>query len=174
MFTQAISSPNAPKALGPYSQAIKLGDFVYLSGQIPMDPSTGEIVPGGIQEQTQQVLKNIEAVLAEMDLEIRHVVKTTVFMTDLSEFDAMNQIYAVYFNEPFPARSTVQVAALPKGAKIEIECTVIDTLVYEKQMSHGGCNGSCGGEGCHGEDCGCDGDDCGCGDDECEDCGCGK
>ncbi|MEG0176303.1 RidA family protein [Anaerorhabdus sp.] len=169
MFTQAISSPNAPKALGPYSQAIKLGDFVYLSGQIPMDPTTGEIVEGGIQEQTQQVLRNIEAVLAEMNLETRHVVKTTVFMTDLSEFEAMNQIYALYFAEPFPARSTIQVAGLPKGAKIEIECTVIDTLVYEKQMAQGGCGGNCGG-GCGDGDCSC-GDDCCCEDDDCE---CGK
>ncbi|MEA4875038.1 RidA family protein [Anaerorhabdus sp.] len=167
MFTQAISSPNAPKALGPYSQAIKLGDFVYLSGQIPMDPSTGAIVEGGIQEQTQQVLKNIEAVLSEMNLETRHVVKTTVFMTDLSEFDDMNKIYGAYFNEPFPARSTIQVVALPKGAKIEIECTVIDTLAYERQMNQG-CGGGCSG-GCSDGDCGCDceeGHDCGC-----EECG---
>lgn len=156
MFTQAISSPNAPKALGPYSQAVKLGDFVYLSGQIPLDPTTGLVVEGGIQEQTQQVLKNIEAVLSEMNLETRHVVKTTVFMTDLSEFEEMNKIYAVYFNEPFPARSTIQVVALPKGVKIEIECIVIDTLVYEKQMTQG-CQG-----GCHGESCDCSDDECGC------------
>ncbi|MFV0479764.1 MAG: RidA family protein [Anaerorhabdus sp.] len=159
MFTQAYSSPNAPKALGPYSQAVKLGDFVYLSGQVPLSPETGEIVGTTIQEQTQQVLKNIEAVLMELNLELRHVLKTTVFMSDLKEFDGMNEIYGTYFQQPYPARSTVQVAALPKGAKIEIECIVIDTLAYEKQMahSHEGCDGGC----CGGEEEGCSGGCCG-------------
>ncbi len=159
MFSQAISSSNAPQAIGPYSAGIKLGDFVYLSGQLPMDPISGEIVNGEIQEQTAQVLKNIEALLKEMNLEMRHIVKTTVFMSDLSEFNAMNEVYASFFTQPYPARSTVQVAALPKGAKIEIECLVIDTLVYERQMQ-GGCQG-CGsghGECCEGDcqdSCGC-------------------
>ncbi len=143
MLIQEITSANAPKAIGPYTPAVKLGDFVYMSGQIPVDPASGEIVAGGIQEQTHQVLKNIEALLAEMNLEMRHIVKTTVFMTDLGEFNAMNEIYATYFDRPYPARSTVQVGALPKGAKVEIECLVIDTLVYERQMQ-GGCGG-CGG-----------------------------
>ena len=129
MLIQEITSANAPKAIGPYTPAVKLGDFVYMSGQIPVDPASGEIVAGGIQEQTHQVLKNIEALLAEMNLEMRHIVKTTVFMTDLGEFNAMNEIYATYFDRPYPARSTVQVGALPKGAKVEIECLVIDTLV---------------------------------------------
>lgn len=165
MFAQAITSPNAPKAIGPYSPGIKLGDFVYLSGQIPVDASTNEVVAGGIQEQTHQVMRNIEALLSEMDLEMRHIVKTTIYMTDLSQFNEMNDIYGAYFTQPFPARSTVQVAALPKGVKIEIECLVIDTLVYEKQAEHscsGGCcsgeescDGTCGGEG-HCEDHCCD------------------
>ncbi len=168
MFTQSFSSPNAPKALGPYSQAVKLGDFVYLSGQIPLNPETGEVVGTTIQEQTAQVLKNIEAVLAEMNLECRHILKTTVFMTDLAEFDEMNKIYASCFSEPYPARSTVQVAALPKGVKVEIECIVIDTLVYEQQMAaqQEGCNGCGGGCGNDSSDSGCcsngNSDSCGC------------
>ena len=157
MLIQEITSANAPKAIGPYTPAVKLGDFVYISGQIPVDPASGEIVAGGIQEQTHQVLKNIEALLAEMNLEMRHIVKTTVFMTDLGEFNAMNEIYATYFDRPYPARSTVQVGALPKGAKVEIECLVIDTLVYERQMQ-GGCGG-CGG-GCSSDEGGCCGGDC--------------
>ncbi len=102
----------------------------------------------------------MEAVLAEMNLEMRHIVKTTVFLTDLSDFNALNEIYATYFSDPYPARSTIQVAALPKGAKIEIEAIVIDTLVYEQQMAHQ-----------HGESCGC-GDECGC--DGEEGCSCGE
>ena len=137
MFNQAIHSKNAPKAIGPYSPAIKLGDFVYLSGQIPLDANTGELVAGGIQEQTHQVFRNIVALLSEMELETRHIVKTTVFMTDLAEFNEMNEVYGTYFDEPYPARSTIQVVALPKGAKVEIECLVIDTLNYENQMGTG-------------------------------------
>ncbi len=132
----SISSSNAPEAIGPYSQAIKLGDFVYLSGQLPIDPATNQLVKGGIMEQTYRVFQNIEAVLAEMDLELRHILKTTVFLTDLNDFESMNQIYATVMSAPYPARSTVGVAALPKGAKIEIECVVIDTLAYERAMEH--------------------------------------
>ncbi len=151
MFTKAYSSPKAAAAIGPYSPALKLGDFVYLSGQLPLDVQ-GNIIGNDIQEQTYQVLKNIEAVLAEMTLETRHIVKTTVFLTDLADFAAMNEIYATYFTQPYPARSCVQVAALPKGAKIEIEALVIDTLVYEQQAATQGSCG-CGEEGC-GEGCG--------------------
>jgi 2-iminobutanoate/2-iminopropanoate deaminase len=149
MFTKSFSSPNVYKAIGPYSPAVKLGDFVYVSGQLPLDVE-GKLVEGDIQEQAYQVLKNMEAVLAEMNLEMRHIVKTTVFLSDLNDFNALNEIYATYFSDPYPARSTIQVAALPKGAKVEIEAIVIDTLVYEQQMAHQ-----------HGESCGC-GDDCGC------------
>jgi 2-iminobutanoate/2-iminopropanoate deaminase len=129
-----ITSPNAPKAIGPYSQAVKLGDFVYLSGQLPVDPLTNELVEGGIMEQTYQVFQNMEAVLEQMNLELRHILKTTVFLSDMNDFEGMNQIYATIMSAPYPARTTVQVAALPKNAKIEIECIVIDTLDYEKAM----------------------------------------
>ncbi|NTW95333.1 MAG: RidA family protein [Erysipelotrichaceae bacterium] len=159
MFTKSFSSPNVYKAIGPYSPAVKLGDFVYVSGQLPLDVE-GKLVEGDIQEQAYQVLKNMEAVLAEMNLEMRHIVKTTVFLTDLNDFGAFNEIYATYFSDPYPARSTVQVAALAKGAKIEIDAIVIDTLVYEQQMAHQ-----------HGESCGC-GDECGC--DGEEGCSCGE
>ncbi len=159
MFLQKIESEKAPKAIGPYSPAIKLGDFVYLSGQIPVNPETGAMGES-IEEQTAQVMKNIQGLLSEMGLELRHVVKTTVFVTDLGEFARMNEVYASYFDDryPYPARSCVQVAALPKGAKVEIECLVLDTLAYERQMHSGcsGCSGSsdCGSECCEG-DCGC-------------------
>jgi 2-iminobutanoate/2-iminopropanoate deaminase len=169
MFTKSISSNNAPKAIGPYSPAVKLGDFVYVSGQLPIDVETNEFVEGGIQEQTYQVLKNLEALLAEMNLEMRHIVKTTVFMTDLSGFSLMNEIYSTYFADPYPARSTVEVKALPKGALIEIEAIVIDTLLYEQQVheQHGHSHDH---EGCScGDDCGCDhdheGEECSCGGD---------
>ena len=143
MFTKAITSDKAPKAIGPYSPGIKLGDFVYLSGQIPADPATGEIVPGGIKQQTHQVFQNILALLEEMGLETRHIVKTTVFITDMSMFADMNEVYATYFDaeHPYPARSCVQVGALPKGALVEIECLVIDTLNYEKPREKSCCSG---------------------------------
>lgn len=172
MFTKSFASPNAPKAIGPYSPAVKLGDFVYLSGQLPLD-TDGNLVSGDIQEQAYQVLKNMEATLAEMNLEMRHIVKTTVFLTDLNDFAALNEIYATYFSHPYPARSAVQVAALPKGAKVEIEAIVIDTLVYEQQAMHQHSHEGCGcgeegcGEGCNcgDEGCDCEGESCDCGDD---------
>ena len=135
MFINAIHSEHAPKAIGPYSPAVKLGDFVYLSGQIPLDPKTGEVVGTTIEEQTHQVMKNIGAVLAEMGLAHRHVVKTTVFMKDLNDFNAFNEVYGSYFTQPYPARSCVEVAKLPKDVLVEVECLVIDTLVYEQQMA---------------------------------------
>lgn len=176
MFMKPIYSNNAPKALGPYSPAIKLGDFVYLSGQVPIDPQTGNLVAGGIVEQTHQVLKNIEALLMEMGLETRHIVKTTVFIKDMNDFSAMNAVYDTYFKEPYPARSTVEVSRLPKDSLIEIECMVIDTLAYEAQMG-GGCADGCDScSGC-GDDHGHDDGGCGCGDGGCGDndggCGCG-
>jgi 2-iminobutanoate/2-iminopropanoate deaminase len=117
----AISPAAAPKAVGPYSVAIRIGDLIFASGQIPLDPANGAIVPGGIETQTERVLENIKTVLADQGLTLSNVVKTTVFMTNLGEFAQMNAIYARYFAEPFPARSTVQVSALPKGAAVEIE-----------------------------------------------------
>ena len=155
MFIQSVQPANGPKAIGPYSPAVKLGDFVYVSGQLPIDPESGEIKGTTIEEQTRQAIANLENVLAEMNLELRHIVKTTVFMSDLNEFEAFNNEYAKAFVQPYPARSCVQVAALPKGAKVEIECMVIDTLIYEQQMAASSCGG-CGGGGC-GSDCGCDG-----------------
>lgn len=151
VFLKAIEPENAPKALGPYSPAVKLGDFVYLSGQIPLDPKTGEIVGSTIEEQTHQVMKNIQAVLADMGLGFRHIVKTTIFMSDLANFDKLNEVYGSYLEEPYPARSCVQVARLPKDVLVEIECIVIDTLVYEKQLAaqEQGCGGGCSScEGC--------------------------
>ena len=153
VFLKAIKPEKATKALGPYSPAVKLGDFVYLSGQIPLNPETGEIEGTTIEEQTHQVMKNIKVVLEEMGLDYRHIVKTTIFMSDLSEFDRLNEVYGSYLEEPYPARSCVQIARLPKDVKVEIECIVIDTLVYEQQMAaqQGGCS-SCGG-GCDGGCC---------------------
>jgi 2-iminobutanoate/2-iminopropanoate deaminase len=121
----AIATTSAPAAIGPYSQAIRSGDTLYTSGQIPIDPSTGELVAGGIEAQTTRVLDNLQAVLAAAHLTFADVVKTTVFLQDLSHFAAMNALYATYFAPAgviAPARSTVQVAALPKGALVEIEC----------------------------------------------------
>lgn len=150
IFIKAVKPENAPKALGPYSPATKLGDFVFLSGQVPLDPKTGEVVGTTIEEQTHQVMKNIGAVLADMGLAYKHIIKTTIFVADLNDFDKLNEVYGSYLEEPFPARSCVQVARLPKDVKVEIECMVIDTLVYEQQYAaqQGGCS-SCGG-GCDG------------------------
>lgn len=116
-----LRTDQAPKAIGPYSQGIRIGDFFFLSGQIPLDPATGEIVPGDAAAQTDRVLDNIAAVLAVHDLEFRHVVKTTIFLVDLADFAKVNERYAERFPADPPARSTVQVAALPRGARVEIE-----------------------------------------------------
>ena len=153
VFLKAVKPANAPKALGPYSPAVKLGDFVYLSGQIPLNPETGEVEGTTIEEQTHQVMKNIKAVLADMGLDYKHIVKTTIFVSDLNDFDKLNEVYGSYLEEPYPARSCVQVARLPKDVKVEIECIVIDTLVYEQQMAASSCGGGCGSEGGCGSDC---------------------
>ncbi|MDR1793815.1 MAG: RidA family protein [Erysipelotrichaceae bacterium] len=142
MFSQPINSPKAPKAIGPYSPAIKLGDFVYLSGQIAIDPFSGNLVDGGIKEQTKRALDNMKAILEEMGLSFYHVVKTTVFLADINDFNDFNEVYATYFEPPYPARSAIGVAALPRGAKVEIEAVVIDTLAYEQQAA--GCQGCSG------------------------------
>ncbi len=118
---KVISTKKAPAAIGPYSQAIRVGNLVYTSGQIPIDPSTGVFVKGGIKEQTRQSLTNVKAVLGEVGLTMSNVVKTTVFMADMGDFADMNSIYAEFFTEPYPARSAVAVKTLPKGALIEIE-----------------------------------------------------
>lgn len=116
-----ISTKNAPAAVGPYSQAIDCGDFVFLSGQISLVPETGLVAKGGLEAQAHQMFANIKAVLAEAGMSLSNVVKTTVFMTDLSQFAAFNAIYAEYFKAPYPARSCVEVSALPKGVLVECE-----------------------------------------------------
>ena len=117
-----IATTNAPAAIGPYSQAIDCGTFLITSGQVPIDPATGELVPGGVTEQARQSLRNIKAILAQAGLTMDHVVKTTVFLKNMSDFAAMNAVYAEFFTEgQYPARSAVEVAALPKGALVEIE-----------------------------------------------------
>ena len=118
---EVISTKKAPAAIGPYSQAIQVGNLVYTSGQIPIDPSTGAFVEGGIKEQTRQSLTNIRAILEEAGLSMGNVVKTTVFMADMGDFADMNAVYAEFFSEPYPARSAVAVKTLPKGALVEIE-----------------------------------------------------
>ena len=118
---KVIRTAKAPSAIGPYSQAIQVGGFVYTSGQIPIDPATGVFVEGGIKEQTRQSLLNVKAVLEEAGLTMADVVKTTVFMADMNDFADMNAVYAEFFTEPYPARSAVAVKTLPKGALVEIE-----------------------------------------------------
>ena len=118
---KTISTKKAPAAIGPYSQAIQVGNLVYTSGQIPIDPVTGVFVKGGIKEQTRQSLANVKAILEEVGLTMSNVVKTTVFMADMNDFADMNSVYAEFFSEPYPARSAVAVKTLPKGALVEIE-----------------------------------------------------
>ena len=116
-----ISTALAPQAIGPYSQAVDMGDLVFVSGQIPIDPATQQVVAGPIETQTERVLKNLQGILASAGLSLENVVRTTVFLTDLANFPKMNEVYARFFSKDFPARSTVQVSALPKGVGIEID-----------------------------------------------------
>ena len=116
-----ISTTKAPAAIGPYSQAVRVGNLVYTSGQIPINPATGVFAEGGIKEQTRQSLLNVKAILEAAGLTMSDVVKTTVFMADMNDFADMNAVYAEFFSEPYPARSAVAVKALPKGALVEIE-----------------------------------------------------
>ena len=118
---KVISTKKAPAAIGPYSQAIRVGNLVYTSGQIPIDPTTGAFAEGGIKEQTRQSLNNVKAILAEEGLAMNNVIKTMVFMADMNDFADMNSVYAEFFTEPYPARSAVAVKSLPKGALVEIE-----------------------------------------------------
>jgi 2-iminobutanoate/2-iminopropanoate deaminase len=121
MRKQIVKTEEAPKAIGPYSQAVSVGNLVFLSGQIPLDPATGEIAKGGIAEQTRRVMDNLEAVLRAAGASLSEVVKSTIYLTDLGDFAKVNEVYGSYFpNEP-PARATVEVAALPRGASIEID-----------------------------------------------------
>ena len=122
---EIIATENAPQAIGPYSQAVRVANMVFASGQIPLDPATKEFVAGGIAEQTEQVLKNLKAVFAAADIEMDQIVKTTVFLADMNDFTAMNEVYGKYFPENPPARATVQAARLPKDAKVEIEAIAV-------------------------------------------------
>jgi 2-iminobutanoate/2-iminopropanoate deaminase len=120
-----ITTDRAPQAIGPYSQAVRAGELVFASGQIPIDPATGEFVPGGVAEQTEQVLRNLTAVFAAADVEMSQVVKTTVFLADMDDFVAMNEVYGRFFREAPPARATVQAARLPRDARVEIEAIAV-------------------------------------------------
>jgi len=122
---ETISTENAPGAIGPYSQAVRAGNLVFCSGQIPLDPQTGEFVSDDIAGQTRQVLKNLSAVLEAAGTSLNNVVKTTVFLSDMNDFVKMNEIYAEFFGENKPARATVQAARLPRDAKVEIECIAV-------------------------------------------------
>jgi 2-iminobutanoate/2-iminopropanoate deaminase len=122
MATKTIIKPaKSPAAVGPYNHAVRIGDLLFCAGQIPIDPATGNLVAGDIKAQTERVLQNVKAILDDQKLAFAHVVKSTVFMTNLADFAGMNEVYAKYFTSDCPARSTVQVAALPKGANVEIE-----------------------------------------------------
>lgn len=116
-----ISTQNAPAAIGPYSQAIEVNGFVYASGQLPIDPATGAFPEGGVKEQTRQSILNVKAILEEAGLALANVVKTTVYLADMGDFAAMNEVYSQFFAQPFPARSAIAVKALPKGALVEVE-----------------------------------------------------
>jgi 2-iminobutanoate/2-iminopropanoate deaminase len=122
---EALSPPGCPPAIGPYSPAIKVGNMLFLSGSIPMDPATGQMVTGDITEQATRVMDNIRALLQSAGADFRQVVKTTVFLADMNEFAAMNAVYANYFAAPYPARSTVQVARLPRDCRLEIEVIAV-------------------------------------------------
>ena len=122
---QAISTSNAPAALGPYSQAVQVGNLLFLSGQVPIDPATGSVVEGGIQEQARQSLTNLKAILNEAGTNMGAVVKTTVFLKNMDDFAAMNEVYAQFFQQPYPGRSAVQVAKLPKDVLVEIEAIAV-------------------------------------------------
>jgi 2-iminobutanoate/2-iminopropanoate deaminase len=125
MTKETVSTENAPGAIGPYSQAIKAGGMIFCSGQIPIDIATGEFVAGGVAEQTRQVLVNLEAVLKAAGSGLDEVVKTTVFLADMNDFAAMNEVYGEYFSENKPARATVQAARLPRDARVEIDCIAL-------------------------------------------------
>jgi 2-iminobutanoate/2-iminopropanoate deaminase len=125
MLKQVVTTTEAPAAIGPYSQAIRVGNLVFASGQIPLHPQTGQIVGETAADQARQALQNLQAVLQAAGTSLQHVVKTTIFLTDLSQFAAVNAVYAEFFPEQPPARSTVQVAALPRGVQVEIEAIAI-------------------------------------------------
>jgi len=125
MEMRSIATDGAPKAIGPYSQAVAAGELIFCAGQVALDPASGESVAGDVRAQTERVLENLGAVLAAAGSDLRHVVKTTVYLTDFNDFAAMNEVYAARFGDHRPARATVGVSALPKGLRVEIECVAI-------------------------------------------------
>ena len=127
MPRKAFHSEGAPKAIGPYSQAVQVppGSWTFLSGQIPLEPKSGQLVPGDVAAQAQRVMENLKAVLAAAGLNFGHVVRCTIFLTDLNDFSTVNEVYGRYFDNPPPARSTIQVAGLPRGAKLEIDAIAV-------------------------------------------------
>lgn len=125
MNKKVILSAGAPRPIGPYSQAIRVDDLLFISGQVPLDPASGNLVPGDIAEQTRRALENLVAILREAGLAPEHVVKTTVYLTDMADFAAMNQVYASFFKEVAPARATVQVSRLPKDVRVEIDAIAV-------------------------------------------------
>jgi 2-iminobutanoate/2-iminopropanoate deaminase len=125
MEKKRVHTEHAPAAVGPYSQAIRIGEFVFTAGQVALDPASGEMVGSDVAAQTEQVMSNLRAVLAAAGSGLEHVIKTTVFLQSMGDFAAMNAVYARHFPEPFPARSTVEVGALPKGGLVEIECIAL-------------------------------------------------
>ncbi|MDT4965675.1 MAG: 2-iminobutanoate/2-iminopropanoate deaminase [Acidobacteriota bacterium] len=124
---EIISTDRAPAAIGPYSQAVKTNGLIFASGQIPLDPQTGQFVEGGVAEQTHQVMRNLEAVLNAAGANLQSVVKTTVFLADMDDFQAMNEVYGQYFSANYPARATVQAARLPRDARVEIDLIAVTT-----------------------------------------------
>lgn len=122
MTKSQVQTPSAPTAIGPYSQAIKSGNWLFVSGQIPLDPMTGELVKGGIEAETRRVMENLVAILTAAGTSLERVVKTTIFLKDMQQFQKVNEVYGSYFKPPYPARATVEVARLPKDVQVEIEC----------------------------------------------------
>jgi 2-iminobutanoate/2-iminopropanoate deaminase len=125
MAREAVSTPSAPAAIGPYSQAIKAGNLLFVSGQVPIDPATGHLVPGDVAQQTRRVFENIGAILQAANVSFDAVVRTTVYLLDMTDFAAMNEVYATFFTSPAPARATVQVARLPRDARVEIDAIAV-------------------------------------------------
>lgn len=152
MIKKCLSSKYAPEAIGPYSSALKICDYVYLSGQLPVDPSTNQIVDGGVYEQTVQCLKNLNAILSEVELDVNYLVNVRVYLTDMQDYDKMNEAYSSMFKEPYPSRVVVGVKELPEGAKVEIEGKAIDFRALEVLCGDDNCECSCEGGSCCGGD----------------------
>ena len=150
MIFEPIAPSTVPEAIGPYTPALSIGDFVFVSGQLGIDVKEG-VLKQGVEAQARQALENMKAILDARGLEMRHVVKTTVFLADMNDFNTVNAVYGTYFSAPYPARSAIQVAALPKGARVEIEAFAVDTRALEVicNSPQCACNGGCS---CHEEE----------------------